>query len=108
MKCLKCTCTASIHCRSYSKSHETLAAPNLAPSVHPMDSHTPGRGPAAISRSLQELHNGDMQSAAKPALSSTTNRPDDMETDGEIDVDDCDDCKYKKGGVCNTEIFRNN
>lgn len=89
-----------LHClhRSYSKSQETLTAPNLAPSVH-----TPVRGPAAISRSLQELHNGDMQSAEKPAPSTTTNRPDDMETDGEIDVDDCDDCKYQ-GGVCNNQL----
>ncbi|XP_070758918.1 v-ski avian sarcoma viral oncogene homolog b [Enoplosus armatus] len=82
--------------RSYSKSHETLAAPNLtpaplAPPVHPRDSHAPGRGVPAISRPPQELHNGDAQSAAKPASSSTANQPDDMDTDGEIDVDDCDD-----------------
>lgn len=92
--CLRC-----LH-RSYSKSQETLAAPNLtlaplAHLVHPRDSHTPGRGPAAISRPPQELHNGDMQSSAKPASSSTTNRPDDMDTDGEIDVDDCDDREYR-------------
>ncbi|XP_069001635.1 v-ski avian sarcoma viral oncogene homolog b [Embiotoca jacksoni] len=78
-----------------SKIQETLAAPNLtlaplAPAVHPKDSHTPGRGPAAISR--QELHNGDAQPTAKPADSSTANRADDIDTDGEIDVDDCDDC----------------
>ncbi|KAK9528848.1 hypothetical protein VZT92_012985 [Zoarces viviparus] len=82
--------------RSYSKSHETLAAPNLttaplAPPVHPRDSHAPGRGPAAISRPPQELHNGDTQPAAKPSPSSTANQPEDMDTDGEIDVDDCDD-----------------
>ncbi|XP_019118511.1 v-ski avian sarcoma viral oncogene homolog b isoform X1 [Larimichthys crocea] len=82
--------------RSFSKSHETLVAHNLpvaplAPPVHPRDSHAPGRGPAAISRPLQELHNGDTQPLAKPAPFSTANRPDDMDTDGEIDVDDCDD-----------------
>lgn len=87
--------------RSYSKSHETLAAPNLtpaplAPPVHPRDSHAPGRGPAAISRPPQELHNGDAQPAAKPALSSAANQPEDMDTDGEIDVDDCDDREYHK------------
>ncbi|XP_051269871.1 v-ski avian sarcoma viral oncogene homolog b [Dicentrarchus labrax] len=83
--------------RSYSKSHETLAVPNLtlaplALPVHPRDSNAPGRGPGAISRPLQELHNGDTQPAAKPAPTSTANRPEDMDTDGEIDVDDCDDC----------------
>ncbi|XP_074500376.1 v-ski avian sarcoma viral oncogene homolog b [Sebastes fasciatus] len=82
--------------RSYSKSHETLAASNLtpaplAPPVHPRDSHAPGRGPAAISRPQQELHNGDTQLAAKPPTSGTDNQPEDMDTDGEIDVDDCDD-----------------
>ncbi|XP_044205465.1 v-ski avian sarcoma viral oncogene homolog b [Thunnus albacares] len=82
--------------RSYSKSQETLAAPNLTlapltPLVHPRDSHAPGRGPAAISRPPQELHNGDAQPAAKLAPSSIANGTDDMDTDGEIDVDDCDD-----------------
>lgn len=81
-------------------------APNLtlaplAPPVHPRDSHAPGRGSAAISRPLQELQNGDGQSAAKPAPSSTDNQPDDMDTDGEIDVDDCDDRKYPSPGVWN-------
>ncbi|KAG7244724.1 hypothetical protein INR49_029743 [Caranx melampygus] len=82
--------------RPYSKNQESLAAPNLtlvplAPLVHPRDSHAPSRGPAAMSRPLQELHNGDVQPAVKPASSSTTNRVEDMDTDGEIDVDDCDD-----------------
>ncbi|XP_022602614.1 ski oncogene-like [Seriola dumerili] len=82
--------------RSYSKNQETLAAPNLtlvplAPPVNPRDSHAPGRGPAAMSRPPQEPHNGDVQPAVKPSPSSTTNRADDMDTDGEIDVDDCDD-----------------
>ncbi|KAM8756927.1 v-ski avian sarcoma viral oncogene homolog b [Acanthopagrus schlegelii] len=82
--------------RSFSKTHKTLAAPNLtltppAQPVHPRDSHAPSRGPAAISRPLQELQNGDTQHTAKPAPSSTANHPDDMDTDGEIDVDDCDD-----------------
>lgn len=87
------------HHRSYSNSHETLVAPNLtpaplAPPVHPRDSHAPGRGVPAISRPPYDLHNGDAQPAAKSAPSSTTNRPDDMDTDGEIDVDDCDDGEY--------------
>ncbi|XP_029288495.1 v-ski avian sarcoma viral oncogene homolog b [Cottoperca gobio] len=82
--------------RSYSKTHETLAAPNLtpaplAPPVHPGESHTPGNGPAAIFRPQQELHNGNEQPAVKPPPSSTANQPEDMDTDGEIDVDDCDD-----------------
>ncbi|XP_054473108.1 v-ski avian sarcoma viral oncogene homolog b [Anoplopoma fimbria] len=82
--------------RNYSKSHETLAATNLtpaplAPPVHPRDSHAPGRGPAAISRPPQELPNGDTQPDAKPPPSSTADQPEDMDTDGEIDVDDCDD-----------------
>uniref|UniRef100_A0A3Q3IIS3 Ski oncogene n=1 Tax=Monopterus albus TaxID=43700 RepID=A0A3Q3IIS3_MONAL len=82
--------------RSYLKNQEMMIAPNLtlaplAPPVHPRDSHTPGRGCTTISRSPQELPNGDIQAAAKLVLSSTTNRADNMDTDGEIDVDDCDD-----------------
>ena len=82
-------------------------APNLeqaplAPLVHPRDSHAPGRGAAAISRPPQELHNGDAQSTAKLAPSSATNGTDDMDTDGEIDVDDCDDREYHpSSGVWN-------
>ena len=76
-----------------------MAAPNLtlappAPAVHPRDSHAPDRGPAAISRMPQELQNGDIQPTAKLALPGTTNRAEDMDTDGEIDVDDCDDREY--------------
>lgn len=91
--------------RSSSKSQETLLGPNLTlaplayhreePSpVHPRDSQAPGRGPTAISRPPQGLHNGDSQPAAKPALPSATNGVEEMDTDGEIDVDDCDDCEY--------------
>lgn len=85
--------------RSYSKNQETVAAPNLtlaplAPPVHLRDSHAPGRGPAAISRLPQELHNGDVQPTGKSAPCSTVNQADDMDTDGEIDVDDCDDREY--------------
>ncbi|XP_053724491.1 v-ski avian sarcoma viral oncogene homolog b [Synchiropus splendidus] len=73
--------------RSYKKCDQTPAVPSVTQAapvslVHPGDSHAPGRGPAAISRPPRELHNGDMQVAAKP---------DDMDTDGEIDVDDSDD-----------------
>ncbi|CAG07014.1 unnamed protein product, partial [Tetraodon nigroviridis] len=79
--------------RPFSKSQETPPAPiiPLAPPLHPGDSHAPCRGPAAISRPAQEMHNGDAQLAAKPCVSRTTNQPDDMDTDGEIDVDNCDD-----------------
>ncbi|CAI5687523.1 v-ski avian sarcoma viral oncogene homolog b [Oreochromis niloticus] len=77
--------------RSCSRNQEThnLAFAHLAPAVHPKDSNTPDRGTAAIS--VQELHNGDAQPTTKPAHSSNTNRAEDMDTDGEIDVDDCDD-----------------
>lgn len=69
-----------------------MAFAHLAPAVHPKDSNTPDRGTAAIS--VQELHNGDAQPTTKPAHSSNTNRAEDMDTDGEIDVDDCDDGEY--------------
>ncbi|XP_071386444.1 v-ski avian sarcoma viral oncogene homolog b [Centroberyx affinis] len=89
--------------RSNSKSLETLVVPNLTqtplayhreePSlVHPRDSHAPGRGPAAVPRPPQGLHNGDSKPAPNPELPNTTNGVEDMDTDGEIDVDDCDDC----------------
>ncbi|CAG5979963.1 unnamed protein product [Menidia menidia] len=74
--------------RSCSRNQETLPAP-LAPLLHHKDSHTPGRGPTAIS--TQDLHNGDTQPTAKSAHSIPTDRADDLDTDGEIDVDDCDD-----------------
>lgn len=88
-------------CRPFSKSQEPLPAPNLsiiplAPPVHPGDSHAPCRGPAAISKPVQELHNGDVQLAVKPSVSRTANPPEDMDTDGEIDVDNCDDRECKK------------
>ncbi|KAK2915187.1 v-ski avian sarcoma viral oncogene homolog b [Channa argus] len=76
--------------RSCSKNQETVVAPNLAPTADHRDIHAPGRGPAAVSRSLHELHNGDIQPTGKSAP-STTKGADDMDTDGEIDVDDCDD-----------------
>lgn len=87
-------------CRTYSKSQETLAAPNLtlaavAPPAHPNDSHTHCRGPSAISKTLQEQHNGGTISTAKSTPSNIPNEPDDMDTDGEIDVDDCDDGEHK-------------
>ncbi|XP_075996952.1 v-ski avian sarcoma viral oncogene homolog b isoform X2 [Genypterus blacodes] len=60
------------------------------------DSHAPGRGPAAVPKPARELHNGDSQPAVKPALpaataAAATHQAEDMDTDGEIDVDDCDD-----------------
>lgn len=72
-------------------------APNLtlASPGHLRDSHTPVRGPAAITRPLQELQNGDAKHSAKAAppgaASKLTDVDMDMDTDGEIDVDDCDD-----------------
>lgn len=82
--------------RSYSRSEETLATPNMAlgsmaPLVHPRDSHAPGRGPIAISKQPHELHNGDVKPKPKTSPSITANRGDDMDTDGEIDVDDCNE-----------------
>ncbi|TNN84010.1 Ski oncogene [Liparis tanakae] len=63
--------------RSYSKSHETLVEPNPTPA--PLAPPVP-------------LHNGDTQPALKPPPSSTAKQhEEDMDTDGEIDVDDCDD-----------------
>lgn len=76
-------------------------APNLtlASPGHPRDSHAPARGPTAITRPLQELHNGDAKHsprAAPPGTASRANDVDvDMDTDGEIDVDDCDDREYR-------------
>ncbi|KAK2861966.1 hypothetical protein Q5P01_001499 [Channa striata] len=95
--------------RSCSKNQETVVAPNLAPTVHHKDSHAPGRGPAAISRSPQELHNGDAQPTGKSAPPSTAKGADDMDTDGEIDVDDCDDrplvasCLASPPSACTSE-----
>lgn len=72
-------------------------APNLtlASPGHPRDSRTPVRAPAAITRPLQELQNGDAKHTAKaapPGAASKLSDVDmDMDTDGEIDVDDCDD-----------------
>lgn len=100
-ECLKKAHVLSLSlCRPFSKSQETQPAPNLsiiplAPPVHPGDSHAPCRGPAAISRPVQELHNGDAQLGVKASVSRTTNQPDDMDTDGEIDVDNCDDRECK-------------
>ncbi|KAM4612967.1 v-ski avian sarcoma viral oncogene homolog b [Polymixia lowei] len=89
--------------RSNAKSQETLLVPNLTLTplayhreeqsslAHPRESHAPGRGPAAGSRPPQGLHNGDSQPAPKPALPNTAHGVEEMDTDGEIDVDDCDD-----------------
>ncbi|KAM6927392.1 v-ski avian sarcoma viral oncogene homolog b [Xenentodon cancila] len=62
---------------------------SVAPMLNHRDSHTSGRGPAAIS--IQELHHGDTQPAAKPSHCITPSRADNADTDGEIDVDDCDE-----------------
>ncbi|XP_056130387.1 v-ski avian sarcoma viral oncogene homolog b [Lampris incognitus] len=89
--------------RSASKSQEKSLVPNLTLTplayhreersslAHPRESHAPGRGPTASSRPPQGLHNGESQMAPKPALPNIANGVGDMDTDGEIDVDDCDD-----------------
>ncbi|RVE73313.1 hypothetical protein OJAV_G00046720 [Oryzias javanicus] len=71
--------------KSYSKNEEPPAAP-VAAVLHLKDSHAPVRGPAAKS-----IHNSDTQPSAKPSHSVSTDRADDIDTDGEIDVDDCDE-----------------
>lgn len=82
--------------RSYFRNEETkppvpnMALASPAPPVHPRDSHAPGRGPTAITK--HELHNGDGKPKLKTAPSaSSATRGEDMDTDGEIDVDDCNE-----------------
>ncbi|KAJ0068937.1 hypothetical protein NL108_015172 [Boleophthalmus pectinirostris] len=83
--------------KPYSRNEENGAVPNMAPvvpPVHPRDSHAPGRGPNAISKPPHELQNGDAKPKLKPAPASSLNnnsRGEDMDTDGEIDVDDCNE-----------------
>ncbi|XP_049589969.1 v-ski avian sarcoma viral oncogene homolog b [Syngnathus scovelli] len=62
--------------RSTLKNQEPLAQTPSNPLVHPGDC----RGPGRASPNIQEVQNGQ----AAP-------QPNDMDTDGEIDVDDCDD-----------------
>lgn len=69
--------------------NQTLAP--LSSLVHHRDSHAPGKGPTAVPKPARELHNGDSQPAAKPALPAAAHQADDVDTDGEIDVDNCDD-----------------
>lgn len=92
-------------------------APNLtlASTGHPRESLTPVRGPAAITRPLQELQNGDAKHSVKAAPTGAAGKlndvDEDMDTDGEIDVDDCDDreCQLVEGRggggneVCDSE-----
>lgn len=96
--------------RSCSKNQEILAVPNLTlapftPSVYPKDNHTPGRGAGAIPR--QELLNGNTPATVKLSHSSVTSRAEDMDTDGEIDVDDCDDGKNRRFDVRDRKITCN-
>ncbi|XP_077428542.1 v-ski avian sarcoma viral oncogene homolog b [Vanacampus margaritifer] len=67
--------------RSTLKSQETLAQAPSTPLVHVGENHAPGRG----TPNIREVQNVEAQPAAS--------HPDDMDvdTDGEIDVDDCDD-----------------
>ncbi|XP_077582230.1 v-ski avian sarcoma viral oncogene homolog b [Stigmatopora nigra] len=62
--------------RSDLKSPQTLAQAPASLLLHPRDSYAPGRGAATV----QGGQNG-----------APTSHPDDMDTDGEIDVDNCDD-----------------
>lgn len=89
----------SLSPRPYSKS----PAPNLtviplAPPVHPGEGHAPCRGPGAVPRPVQELHNGEAPLATRPSASRVANQTEDMDTDGEIDVDNCDDREWLGGG----------
>ncbi|KAM6980089.1 v-ski avian sarcoma viral oncogene homolog b [Aplochiton taeniatus] len=52
--------------------------------THPSDSHAPGRGGPALATCRPQ--NGDPQPAPRPPPTV-----DDVDTDGEIDVDDCED-----------------
>ncbi|XP_037534667.1 v-ski avian sarcoma viral oncogene homolog b [Nematolebias whitei] len=70
------------------KTQETLAAA-VVPLLHPSDSYTSSREAKIIP--IQELHNGGTQPSTKLSYSAITGRAEDMDTDGEIDVDDCDD-----------------
>lgn len=65
----------------------------MAPLLHPSDSYTSGRESKIIP--IQELHNGGAQPSTKLSYSAITGRTEDMDTDGEIDVDDCDGGKFK-------------
>lgn len=65
----------------------------MAPLLHSSDSYTSSREAKIIP--IQELHNGGTQPSTKLSYSAITGRAEDMDTDGEIDVDDCDDGKYK-------------
>ncbi|XP_007550234.1 v-ski avian sarcoma viral oncogene homolog b [Poecilia formosa] len=63
--------------RPNNRSRETLVSPPL----HPNDSHVSG----SKNISIKEPHN------SKPTHSMCSGQAEDMDTDGEIDVDDCDD-----------------
>lgn len=65
----------------------------MAPLLHPSDPHVSGRESKIIP--IQELHNGGPQPSLKPSHSASTGQVEDMDTDGEIDVDDCDDGKFE-------------
>ncbi|MED6272877.1 hypothetical protein CHARACLAT_001130 [Characodon lateralis] len=62
------------------RNHEILAAPP-APPLHPNDSHVSG----SKNISIKEPHN------SKPTHCISSSQTEDIDTDGEIDVDDCDD-----------------
>ncbi|XP_070405491.1 v-ski avian sarcoma viral oncogene homolog b isoform X2 [Nothobranchius furzeri] len=68
--------------RTCLKNQELLAAAT-GPLLHP------SRESKVVS--AQDLHDESKQLPTKPAHSVPAGRPDDMDTDGEIDVDDCDD-----------------
>uniref|UniRef100_A0A8C5HK31 Ski oncogene n=1 Tax=Gouania willdenowi TaxID=441366 RepID=A0A8C5HK31_GOUWI len=75
--------------RFCSQREETLTVPPPAALIQPKDDHTAISGPTATSR--QELQNGDTQTIEKSTHSSISNQVDGVDTDGEIEVDDCDE-----------------
>ncbi|MEQ2243880.1 hypothetical protein ILYODFUR_011324, partial [Ilyodon furcidens] len=62
------------------RNREILAAPP-APPLHPNDSHVSG----SKNISIKDPHN------SKPTHCISSSQTEDIDTDGEIDVDDCDD-----------------
>ncbi|CAL8355349.1 unnamed protein product [Gadus morhua 'NCC'] len=90
--------------RSDSKIQESLLTPRLTPTpralhrneassqAHSRDTPAPGKGSGASSRTVHSLPNEVSQPASlRGSLPDASNGDEEMETDGEIDVDDCND-----------------
>ena len=95
--------------RSDSKIQESLLTPRLTPTpralhrneassqAHSRDTPAPGKGSGASSRTVHSLPNEVSQPASlRGSLPDASNGDEEMETDGEIDVDDCNDCEYNQ------------